>query len=219
MSLCTQPVVRAFTHTEDENGWAISGSCTAPAERCSGTEGIRVARAHPISEQVPWLPHRPALGIPASRIAAQPIGLDVFGMGRARPVHEVHRLVAVVNEDQRDPSEHSSSRNGEPPKRTGRTAGSSSPPRPADPSTPPTSPAASADSATGPGSAVSASTTSGTRPRPCSWSRASTSSSLRNSSATPTSASPPTSTPTSDSASNAKPSTPWAVPRHPGQRP
>lgn len=58
------------------------------------------------------------------------------------------------------------------------------------------------------GSGLSASTTSDTRPPPCSWSKASISSSSRNSSATPTSASPPASTPTSDSASNAKPSTP-----------
>ncbi|CAL2068845.1 protein of unknown function [Streptomyces murinus] len=93
----------------------------------------------------------------------------------------------------------------------GRTAGSSSPPRPAAPSAPPTSPVASADSSAGQGSAASASTISDTRPRPCSWSKASISSSSRNSSATPTSASPPASMPTSDSASNAKPSTPSAT--------
>ena len=47
-------------------------------------------------------------------------------------------------------------------------------------------------SSAGPDSAASASTTSDTRPPPCSWNRASNSSSSRNSSATPTSASPPT---------------------------
>ncbi len=104
--LCGQSVVRAFTHTEDENRRAIPGSRTATAKRCSSTQGIRVARAHPISEQVAGLPHTPTAGIPTGRIAAQSIGLDVIGMSRARPMHEVHRLIAVVNEDRRGPGEH-----------------------------------------------------------------------------------------------------------------
>lgn len=87
-----------------------------------------------------------------------------------------------------------------------------SPRRPVDLSTLPTSPVASVASSTGPDSAASAYTTSDTRRRPFSWSRAWTSSSSRNSSDTPTSASPPASTPTSESASNARPSTAWPTP-------
>ncbi|MEE2042567.1 tyrosine-type recombinase/integrase [Nocardiopsis tropica] len=67
-------------------------------------------------------------------------------------------------------------------RQAGRTTDSSSPPRRAGRSTPPTSPAAS----TAQNSGRSASTTSDTRPPPCSWNRASTSSSSRNFSATPT---------------------------------
>ncbi len=92
--------------------------------------------------------------------------------GLRTPHRPAHPLCPVAEA----PPRAAEALNGRPQAPRGRTAGTCSPPRRAERSTRPTSPAPSTRSSARPGSAASASTTSGTRPRPCSWSRASNSS-------------------------------------------